>query len=195
VFLGQRPAFSIPNYGMQTPWEILLYVVLGLLAAVVAVFFIRLLYWFEDLFDNWKFPEALKPAIGGLGLGALAFAYPVLLGLGLVAKGELLLGEPLVANLPHIFGSGFQTIDNTLVGQLSFLLLLFLIFLKPLATSLTLGSGNSGGVFAPLLFTGAALGGAFGKIVEYFAPGATAGPGACFRRWGTRPLYCDSNRI
>ena len=53
-----------------------------------------------------------------------------------------------------------------------------MIFLKPLATSFTLGSGNSGGVFAPSLFTGAALGGTFGILVEHFFPGATAGPGA-----------------
>jgi CIC family chloride channel protein len=65
-----------------------------------------------------------------------------------------------------------------LLGNLSFGLLIVLAFLKPLATSFTLGSGNSGGVFAPALFTGAALGGAFGQVVESIAPGSTAGPGA-----------------
>jgi len=193
IFLGERPAFSIPNYGMRTPWEILLYVLLGLLAAVVAVSFIRLLYWFEDLFDNWKFPEPLKPAIGGLLLGILAFAYPLLISRGPANEGESLLAGPLAANLPHIFGSGFQTIDNALTGQLSFLLLFGLIFLKPLATSLTLGSGNSGGVFAPLLFTGAALGGAFGKVVEYFAPGVTAGTGA-FATVGMAAVFAGAAR-
>ena len=72
---------------------------------------------------------------------------------------------------------GFPTIEAALLGDLSFGLLLVLILLKPLATSLTLGSGNSGGVFAPALLTGAVLGGAFGQAVEYFAPGMTAGPG------------------
>ena len=178
VFLGDQPAFAIPRYAMKTPWEVLLYVVLGLFSAFVAVGFIRLLYWFEDRFDAWRFPGALKPAVGGLLLGGLAFGYPIVLSMGLVPQEEALLGLPLSANVPHIFGSGFAVIEGALLGQLSFGLLLVLVFLKPLATSFTLGSGNSGGVFAPSLFTGAALGGAFGLVVEYFAPGATAGPGA-----------------
>ena len=75
---------------------------------------------------------------------------------------------PLYANLPQILGAGFNSIENALSGSSTFAILLVLALLKPLATSLTLGSGNSGGVFAPSLFTGAALGGAFGWAVEYF---------------------------
>ena len=178
VFLGDRPAFVIPNYGVRTPWEILLYALLGVLAAFVAVGFIRLLYGLEDRFDRWRFPDALKPAVGGLLLGGMAFFYPMVLGLGFVPAEEALLGLPLAENIPHVFGAGFPTIEAALLGNLSFGLLLVLILLKPLATSLTLGSGNSGGVFAPALLTGAVLGGAFGQVVEYFAPGVTAGPGA-----------------
>jgi CIC family chloride channel protein len=178
VFLGDRPAFDIPRYSMRTPWEVLLYVLLGILAALVGVAFIRMLYWFEDRFDNWRFPEALKPAVGGLLLGLLAYFYPLVLGSGFVPAAETGQALPVAANIPHIFGSGFPVIADALVGHLSFGLLFALIFLKPLATSLTLGSGNSGGVFAPSLFTGAALGGAFGQVVDYLAPGATAGPGA-----------------
>jgi CIC family chloride channel protein len=178
IFLGDRPAFSIPAYSMKTPWEVFLYAALGVLSAFIAVGFTRLLYWFEDRFDGWHFPDALKPAIGGLILGGLAFLYPMVLGLGFVPQEEALLGLPISANLPHVFGSGFPVIEGALLGKLSIGLLLILIFLKPLATSFTLGSGNSGGVFAPSLFTGAALGGAFGLAVEHFVPGATAGPGA-----------------
>lgn len=170
VFLGDRPAFIIPNHAMKTPWEVLLYVILGILAALAAIGFIRLLYWFEDRFDNWRFPEALKPAVGGLLLGGLAFSYPLILSLSP--------GSSSSGGLPEVFGSGFNTIEGALQGKLPLTLLLALVFLKPLATSLTLGSGNSGGVFAPALFIGAALGGAFGWIVEYLAPGATAGSGA-----------------
>jgi CIC family chloride channel protein len=178
VFLGDRPAFAIPKYEMQTPYEIFLYALLGFLAGLVAVAFIKMLYGIEARFDRAKVPEALKPAIGGLMLGGLAFFYPMILGLGFVPEEESLLGLPLAANIPHIFGSGFPVIEASLLGELSFGLLVALLILKPLATSLTLGSGNSGGVFAPALFTGAALGGAFGLLVEKFAPGATAGPGA-----------------
>ncbi len=170
VFLGDRPAFTIPLYSMKTPWEIFLYALLGVLAAMVGVGFIKLLYWFEDRFDTWQFPDALKPAIGGLLLGGLGFLYP--LGLGFVSA------TPLSENIPHVFGAGFSVIEGAILGQLSFSLLFVLIFLKPLATSFTLGSGNSGGVFAPALFTGAALGGALGRLLETILPGATAGPGA-----------------
>ena len=178
VFIGDRPAFAVPQYGVQTPWEVLLYAVLGVLSALVAVGFIRMLSWFEDRFDSWRFPDALKPAVGGALLGGMAFFYPVILGLGFVPGEEALLGLPLTANVPHVFGSGFPVIEEALLGQLSFTLLFVLIFLKPLATSLTLGSGNSGGVFAPALFIGTALGGAFGRGVESLLPGATAGAGA-----------------
>jgi CIC family chloride channel protein len=193
IFLGDRPAFTIPNYGMKSPLEILLYAVLGVLAAFVAVGFTRLLYWFEDLFDSWHFPEALKPGVGGLLLGILAFFYPIILVIGLVPKEELNLGFPLTANIPHVYGSGFSTIDPALMGELSFFLLLALLFLKPIATSLTLGSGNSGGVFAPLLFTGAALGGSFGWMIEYLIPGTTAGVGA-FTTVGMAAVFAGAAR-
>jgi CIC family chloride channel protein len=178
VFLGDRPAFEIPNYAIQTPWDVLLFVLLGVLAALAAVLFIRMLYWFEDLFDHWRFPEALKPAVGGLLLGILAFAYPMLLGTGLVPSGEAMLGLPIAQHIPQIFGAGFSTIQTALLGQSSIVLLFVLALLKPLATSLTLGSGNSGGVFAPALFLGAVLGGAFGGVMEHLVPGVTASSGA-----------------
>ncbi|MEJ2707706.1 MAG: chloride channel protein [Anaerolineales bacterium] len=193
IFLGSQPAFTIPQYDIKTPWEVLLYAVLGVLAAVTAVVFIRMLYWFEDLFDNWDFPQAAKPAIGGLLLGGLAFFYPMVLGLGFVPREEALLGVPLANNIPHVFGSGFLVIEDALLGRLSLGLLLVLVVLKPLATSLTLGSGNSGGVFAPALFSGAALGGAFGRLIEFLAPQATAGPGA-FATVGMAAVFAGAAR-
>ena len=193
VFLGDNPAFSIPRHAMRTPWEVFLYALLGVLAAFVAVAFIRMLYWFEDLFDNWKFPDALKPAIGGLLLGALGFAYPIALAWGGMPASEALSGLPITANIPHIFGAGFTIIEEALLGKASFILLFLLIFLKPLATSFTLGSGNSGGVFAPSLFAGAALGGAFGLLVERIFPGATAGPGA-FATVGMAAVFAGAAR-
>jgi CIC family chloride channel protein len=193
IFLGERPAFTIPNYGVMSPWEVLLYGVLGVLAAIVAVIFIRMLYWFENRFDAWKFPDGLKPAIGGLLLGCMAFFYPMILGLGFVPADEALLGMPLAESVPHVFGSGFPVIEGALLGELSIALLFVLVFLKPLATSLTLGSGNSGGVFAPALFTGAALGGSFGQLVEKILPGLTAGPGA-FATVGMAAVFAGAAR-
>ena len=193
VFLGDNPAFAIPRHAMRTPWEVLLYALLGVLAAFAAVGFIRLLYWFEDLFDNWNFPDALKPAIGGLLLGLLGFAYPIALAWGGMPASEAHAGLPITANIPHVFGAGFTTIEDALLGNSSFILLFLLIFLKPLATSFTLGSGNSGGVFAPSLFAGAALGGAFGLLVERIFPGATAGPGA-FATVGMAAVFAGAAR-
>jgi CIC family chloride channel protein len=193
VFLGDRPAFAVPNYTMKTPWEVLLYAILGVLAALVGVAFIRMLYWFEDRFDGWRFPMALKPAIGGLLLGALAFVYPLFLSLGVAPTQEIGLGFPLLSHLPHVFGAGFSTIQNALQSQLSFGLLAALVLLKLLGTSLTLGSGNSGGIFAPSLFMGAALGGAFGALVQAVAPGATADTGA-FAAVGMAAVFAAAAR-
>lgn len=175
--LGDQPAFNIPNYAMNSPIEIVFYVLLGVIAAVVGVLFIRVLYRFEDLFDEWRFPEAFKPAVGALLLGLVAFIYPMLISGRLVSPAEALTGMPIVENIPHIFGAGFEVIEQTLVGQHTWILLLLLVFLKILATSLTLGSGNSGGVFAPGLFVGAMTGGVFGHGLRTLFPGVVTGIG------------------
>jgi len=169
-FLGARPAFRVPAYVVHSLWEIGLYVILGLLAALVGVFFIRLLDSFETFFDDLRMPQVVKPALGALLLGGLAFFYPHISSMMSVFPGDSRLGLPLLDNIPHVYGSGFDFIGQVLQGRVSFGLLVMLVVLKPLATSFTLGSGNSGGVFAPALFTGAMLGGAFGYVVKSFAP-------------------------
>jgi CIC family chloride channel protein len=112
AFLGDTPAFSIPRYAMQTPWEVLLFALLGVLAAFVAVGFIRVLYWFEDQFDGWRFPEALKPAVGGLLLGALGFSYPILLGWGGLSTEEARTGLPETAG--DLLDAGFRQLRRCL---------------------------------------------------------------------------------
>jgi CIC family chloride channel protein len=79
---------------------------------------------------------------------------------------------------PQILGSGFPAIDLALAGQLSLLTMLFLIAFKILATSITLGSGGSGGTFAPALLLGSMVGGVFGSAVHWLLPDVTASPGA-----------------
>ncbi len=178
MFLGARPAFEVPSYIMRSPWDILLYILLGLLAAFVGIFFIRILNFFENLFDNWKFPLPLKPAVGAFLLGILGLVYLQLPGVDYYSAEDYRLSMPLMENMPHVFGSGFTFIEKVLQGNVSFLLIFLLIFLKPLATSLTLGSGNSGGVFAPSLFTGAMFGGAFGYAANLFFPSIASDVGA-----------------
>ncbi len=178
IFLGSRPAFEIPGYVMHSPWEILLYILLGLLAAFVGVLFIRMLYFTEDAFDRLAVPLWIKPAIGALLLGVLAYCYPYVGTISYISPDDMALGLPLTENYPHIFGSGFLFLEEVLQGRAPFFLLFLLVFLKPLATSFTLGSGNSGGVFAPSLFTGAMLGGTFGYVAMYLFPDLTIEIGA-----------------
>jgi len=178
IFLGAKPAFIVPTYTMTSPWEILLYALLGLLAALVGVMFIKMLSTFETVFDNWQFPLALKPAVGAMLLGLLGYFYLFFPNVHYLSSEESILRMPLMENMPHIFGSGFTFIESVLQGKVSFLLVFLLIFLKPLATSFTLGSGNSGGVFAPSLFTGAVLGGAYGYAVNKYFPDIAGNVGA-----------------
>jgi CIC family chloride channel protein len=170
----------VPVHALNDPRELWFYIALGLLAAVVAVVFIRMLYAAEGLFDGWKrVPQWLRPAIGGLLLGGLAWGYPQLLARGGVDGSLAGLGMPTAHNLPHIFGSGFAAIEAALSGPLPWILVGSLVVLKMLATSLTLGSGNSGGVFAPSLFMGAMLGGLFGVVAGNFFPEIAPSPAAC----------------
>lgn len=148
------------------------YIVLGLLCAAAAVVFIRLLYAFEDLFDRLNVHHIVKPVLGAIGLGVL----------GVVTMKAL---EGGVSPEPSIFGNGYRTIGRCIgaaqgeIGgrvELSLGILVMLFCLKMLATSLTLGSGGSGGVFAPSLFLGATAGYAFGLAVRHIAPFAEVNP-------------------
>jgi chloride channel protein, CIC family len=154
LLLGNHPSFAVPRYDLVSSWELVFYGLLGLLAGLTSSFFIRTLYSAEGRFERWKFPPILKPAIGGLLVGVIGrFA-------------------------PEIFGTGSGAIEAATWGRMAPLLLLALVPLKIIATSLTLGSGGSGGVFGPSMYVGAMLGGAFGWAVHAVAPGFTAGPGA-----------------
>jgi CIC family chloride channel protein len=153
-FLGNAPAFVVPAYELFSAWEFPLYVMLGLFCALVAVSFTSVLYRFEDLFDGIKFPDYLKATLGGFILGAMGLLFP------------------------HVLGVGYGTIDLALIGNLSWWLLLLLTMCKILATSITIGSGGSGGIFAPSLFMGAMAGGFFGTLAHAVLPGVTASSGA-----------------
>lgn len=154
AFLGNYPAFDIPKYHLVSVWEIPAYLIMGILAGLVAVLFTKSLYKSEDIWDKLKFPEYLKPVLGGLAIGGLALFFP------------------------HVLGVGYGSITLALLGQMSWFLLLALVIVKIVATSLTIGSGGSGGIFAPSLFIGAMMGGAYGHVVHYLFPSVTASSGA-----------------
>jgi CIC family chloride channel protein len=167
VVFGDIPAFPVPTeYGVNSLWEFGFYTILGVLAAIVGVVFIRTLYWTEDLFERWKsVPEWVQPAVGGALLGALALAYP-------------LFTPTTWVGTPQIYNVGYEVIGASLSNQLVLGVVLSLLLLKIIATSLTLGSGGSGGVFAPSLFMGAMLGTAVELSIRIFFPSIVAPPGA-----------------
>lgn len=154
AILGNFPAFRVPEYALGSAWELGLYVLLGVVAAGVGKLFIVLLYKSEDLFDGIRIPDYVKPVVGGLCIGGIGLFFP------------------------HVMGVGYETIEAALGGGLAVELVLTLLLLKILATSLTIGSGGSGGIFAPCLFMGAMLGQAFGKMANVLLPTVTAPSGA-----------------
>lgn len=153
-YFGDFPAFIIPTYELASLWEFAIYPFLGLLAGLLAILFILVLYKTEDLFDSIKIPDWLKPTLGGLLLGVILLKWP------------------------EVFGVGYGAINESLLDRMSGWLLFSLIFVKIGATSLTLGSGGSGGIFAPSLFIGAMAGGFFGWIANLLFPHITASPAA-----------------
>jgi CIC family chloride channel protein len=160
VFEGDLRAFVVPDYVLVSPWELLLYALLGLLAALIAVGFTRLLYLSEDVWDKLRFPEYFKPVLGGVLLGVVGIL------------------TPKIGGFPRVFGVGYATITQAVVGELALQMALVLLGAKILATVITLGSGGSGGIFAPSLFMGAMLGQAFGVVVHALFPDITAPSGA-----------------
>lgn len=190
--IGDKFAFQVPAYSMDSPYEIILYLILGLTAAVVGIMFMKMLNYSENIFDDWKFPQLFKPAIGGLLLGILGMAYMNLPNLSFPA-GSGAHGAGLETPIPHMYGSGFPFIEAAIQGNAALWILIALIFIKPIATSMTLGSGNSGGVFAPSLFTGAMLGGAMGHLFSYFFPSISGNEGA-FALVGMAALFSATAR-
>ena len=158
---GNNAVFTVPQFTLVSPWELTLYAVMGIILAVISVGYTRLLYLTEDFFDSIHFlPEYLKPALGGIFLGIVGIL------------------STKVNGFPRAFGVGYNSITDVLFGKLALNILILLFVLKLLATVITLGSGNSGGIFAPSLFMGAMLGGLFGMVANQLLPGITAPSGA-----------------
>jgi CIC family chloride channel protein len=155
AFQGNFAAFSVSVYKLTSPVEIGFYFILGIVSGFVSILFIKSLYFSEDFFDNrFHIPDYYKPAIGGALIGLIALFFP------------------------QIMGVGYDSINDALHGRMLWDIAFILIFAKIVATSITLGSGGSGGIFAPSLFMGAMLGNLFGYVVHTLFPTITAEPGA-----------------
>jgi len=147
ALLGNVPALRAPVYMLSHPWELAYYLVLGLLVGVLAVFFITAHYRIADRLAALKMHRLVKPVFGGALVGIIGIFFP------------------------QVFGNGYEFMEKVLLGEGVLLLLACLVVVKAVATSLTLGSGLPGGMFAPSLFIGAVTGGAYGKALQVLFPG------------------------
>jgi H+/Cl- antiporter ClcA len=135
--LGAGPMFSMAALDFNIPRALPFYVLLGVICGLAAVGFTRLLYWTEDLFEKLPVDEMWWPAIGALGLGIIGYF------------------------VPRVLGVGYDTIGDILNANLGLKLLLIVMAAKAAALVISLGSGTSGGLLAPMFMSSAALGGVF----------------------------------
>lgn len=155
AYYGESPAFPVPAYHLvNSIVELPLYMILGVIMGAIAVFYIKVFYLIRDKFADLKLHPQLKPILGAVVVGTIGIAFP------------------------QVMGDGYYYIEEVLAGNGVIVVMLLLIIVKIFATSITLGAGGSGGVFAPSLFIGAVIGGAFGGLVHKALPGLTANPGA-----------------
>ncbi len=144
---GTGTIFHIPAFTLATPAQLPFYLFLGLFCAIIGFLYIKVFYGMRDrLFGSINIPKYLKPALGGLMLGITGFF------------------------LPQVFRGGYDAIQSAINGQLTIAFMAILVFGKILATSCTISSGGSGGVFAPSLFIGSMLGGFYGNFCQRVFP-------------------------
>ncbi|MCB2156085.1 chloride channel protein [bacterium] len=154
-YIGDFPQITVPPFHEDINLiTIIPYFIVGIGSAFVSAGFIKSLGWGWKLADRWKFSPFLLPAIGGLLVGTIGIF------------------------VPDVFGVGYDTINAVLENQIGLGMLILILLLKVFATSATLTSGGSGGVFAPSLVIGALLGGIVGVITMRIAPGWVQSPHA-----------------
>lgn len=167
---GNTPFLVLPAFHAAHVSQLLLFATLGMAAGAVGVAFSKILYAIEDACDwAWRWPEWARPAAGGLLLGAVLLI------------------------LPEMYGVGYPVLENAVAGRYAIGFLLVLLLGKIVATSLTIGIGGSGGVFAPSLFMGAMCGSAFG-LAAHDAFGNAAGPVGSYALIGMGAVFAGAAR-
>jgi H+/Cl- antiporter ClcA len=154
VLMGRGPMFQVGAVDFGIPGSLPWYVVLGLVCGFAAVGFTKLLYWVEDHFERLPVDPMWWPAIGAVGLGVIGYF------------------------VPRVLGVGYDTISDILNTKLALEALLIVVVFKSIALVVSLGSGTSGGLLAPMFMASAGLGSAFAMVVDRLIPGAGLTPGA-----------------
>ena len=152
--LGTGPMFTVATMDFGIPHALPFYVLLGGLCGLAAVGFSKLLYWTEDQFEKLPIDELWWPAMGALGLGIIGYF------------------------VPRVLGVGYDTISDILNANLALKLLIVVMLAKAVALVVSLGSGTSGGLLAPMFMSSAAMGGVFALGIDRIFPGAHLSPGA-----------------
>src|SRR5204863_5993991 len=152
--MGVGPMFAVGAMDFGIPHALPFYLILGVICGLAAVGFSRLLYWTEDQFEKLPVDELWWPAIGALGLGIIGYF------------------------VPRVLGVGYDTISDILNANLALKLLIVVMLAKAIALVISLGSGTSGGLLAPMFMSSAALGGVFAMGVNQVFPAAQLAPGA-----------------
>jgi CIC family chloride channel protein len=169
-FAGWEHLFEIPGgLTFHQPGSLLAFAILGLLAGVVGAVLPTLLYRAREFFHTIPGPPHIRPALGGLLLGLLGMA------------------------VPEILGTGYGWVELAMTGRLTLITVLLILLVKGPAMGLTIGSGGSGGVFAPTVTIGAMLGAAVGFVVQSWTPAAQA-PVAAFVVVGMASVFAGAAR-
>ena len=153
-FRGWAPLFPTPAFSMSSMQELWLFALMGVLMGGIGVIMIRVLFWLEGLFDHLPLkPVAIwSPVIGAFCLGVIGYFYP------------------------QILGTGYDTIRDMLNDRLTVGKLLGVSIAKFWALVLSLGSGTTGGVFAPSLIVGGGVGAAYASVWRHFFPSFVSDP-------------------
>ena len=159
LFLGQNVLYPFEVKSAFEMADLPFYILLGILAGFVSVYFTRMYMRIGGLFDKMK-SFRTKLLVGGVGLGVLIFFFPSLFGEGYEAINECLAGD-----LSYLFNNSlFYGLREELWAAA--ILLVAVILLKIVATSFTFGAGGVGGIFAPTLFMGVNTGMLFAQVVN-----------------------------
>jgi chloride channel protein, CIC family len=154
IFFGQRAMFTMGNVNFSVIRSLPYYLMLGVICGFAAIGFTRAFYWVEDQFARLPVSDLWHPAIGALGLGIIGFF------------------------VPRVLGVGYDTISDILNNNLTLKVLLLIAVFKALALMISLGSGTSGGLLAPMFMCSAALGSVFAIVINHAIPSAQLSPGA-----------------